>query len=357
MREKLCLALALTHTNEALFPGRFRSRESGLLHHWRLNAPPKPPIFIPRDGVLDDRIELDDTTRGNYDTLGKSKLLFQENYVMWTLGDDDDVGTMLTSGLTRVKKDRDYCVKLDLIPLAPDLTLTVNLHGVDDATLTVQQPFNMTVETSDICSNGATCVSIQESPKKRRLRPPSHNTIELPPYRATHQQLQLQLKSNANVGLRIEVKECTSQAWLRALKTTTSTTTPTTTSTTTTEGPFVTTASFLDLLEDFTVNRNDSQVTTEFPFEGEGVGIELPNDWNINREIDFYTPPMPSNIVSTQALNVIHEIEQLVDEVERVGVDRGPRLKIANANSSSSSSLSSLSASLFGAILISFLHI
>lgn len=55
MREKLCLALALTHTNEALFPGRFRSRESGLLHHWRLNAPPKPPIFIPRDGVLDDR--------------------------------------------------------------------------------------------------------------------------------------------------------------------------------------------------------------------------------------------------------------------------------------------------------------
>ena len=94
---------------------------------------------------------------------------------MWTLGDDDDVGTMLTSGLTRVKKDRDYCVKLDLIPLAPDLTLTgtgcytiinqqhgispktnvtinqtaalfvcvnqetFNLHGVDDATLTVQE--------------------------------------------------------------------------------------------------------------------------------------------------------------------------------------------------------------------------
>merc|ERR1711935_305024 len=141
------------------------------------------------------------------------------------------------------------------------------------------------------------------------------------------------------------------------LKTTTGTTTPTTWGTTTTEGPYVTTASFLDLLEDFTVNRNDSQVTTEFPFEGEGVDIELPNDWNINREIDFYTPPMPSNIVSTQALNVIHEIEQLVDEVERIGVDRGPRLKIANANSSSSSSLSSLSASLFGAILISFLHI
>lgn len=42
---------------------------------------------------------------------------------MWTLG-DDDVGTKLTSGLTRVKKDRDYCVKLDLIPLASNLTLT-----------------------------------------------------------------------------------------------------------------------------------------------------------------------------------------------------------------------------------------
>ena len=102
--------------------------------------------------------------------------------------------------------------------------------------------------------------------------------------------------------MRIEVNECTSQAWLRALKTVTSTTTtviPTTTSTTITEGDFVTTASFLDLLEDFTVNRNDSQVTTQFPFEG-GSDIELPNDWNINSEIDFYTPPMPTNIVATQ---------------------------------------------------------
>ena len=54
MKEKLCLALALSQT-EALFPGRFRSRESGLIQHWRLNAPPKPSIFIPRDGVLDDR--------------------------------------------------------------------------------------------------------------------------------------------------------------------------------------------------------------------------------------------------------------------------------------------------------------
>ena len=70
-----------------------------------------------------NRIELDETTRGNYDTQGKSKLSLQENYVMWTLG-DDDVGTKLTSGLTRVKKDRDYCVKLDLIPLASNLTLT-----------------------------------------------------------------------------------------------------------------------------------------------------------------------------------------------------------------------------------------
>ena len=70
-----------------------------------------------------NRIELDETTRGNYDTQGKSKLSLQENYIMWTLG-DDDVGTKLTSGLTRVKKDRDYCVKLDLIPLASNLTLT-----------------------------------------------------------------------------------------------------------------------------------------------------------------------------------------------------------------------------------------
>ena len=54
MKEKLCLALALSQS-EALFPGRFRSRESGLIQHWRLNAPPKPSIFIPRDGVLDDR--------------------------------------------------------------------------------------------------------------------------------------------------------------------------------------------------------------------------------------------------------------------------------------------------------------
>ena len=31
---------------------------------------------------------------------------------------------MLTSGRTRVKRDHDYCVKLDLIPLSPDLSLT-----------------------------------------------------------------------------------------------------------------------------------------------------------------------------------------------------------------------------------------
>ena len=55
MKEKLCLALALTQSSDALFPGRFRSRESGLVKHWRLNAPPKPPIFIPRNGVLDNR--------------------------------------------------------------------------------------------------------------------------------------------------------------------------------------------------------------------------------------------------------------------------------------------------------------
>ena len=54
MKEKLCLALAMSQT-EALFPGRFRSRESGLMQHWRLNAPPTPSIYIPRDGVLVDR--------------------------------------------------------------------------------------------------------------------------------------------------------------------------------------------------------------------------------------------------------------------------------------------------------------
>ena len=128
--------------------------------------------------------------------------------------------------------------------------------------------------------------------KKRRTL--TTTSVELGPYRSPAEFLELELASHEKllVALEaIEIRDCSTQAWLRELKTSTTekvtTTTPTTT--TTTEPELGTTASFLDSIEDFTVNRNDSSVTTAMPFGPNGP--ELPTDWSIINAIQLFTPP------------------------------------------------------------------
>merc|ERR1711908_82949 len=120
-------------------------------------------------------------------------------------------------------------------------------------------------------------------------------------------------------------------ARLRSLKTTTTTSTTTTTTTTTANGSYETTASYLDLLDDFTAKKNDSQVTTQFPFD-----LELPTDWSVKDEIEFFTPPLPT-IHSTKEQVINHQVEELVEEIINIEhyrtLKKRPKLKLANANS------------------------
>ena len=68
-------------------------------------------------------MRLDERKQDNYRTKGKTKLSFQEseNFLHWSI---DTESASLTSGLTRVKPNRDYCVKLDIVPLSSQLSLT-----------------------------------------------------------------------------------------------------------------------------------------------------------------------------------------------------------------------------------------
>ena len=115
----------------------------------------------------------------------------------------------------------------------------------------------------------------------------TRQAVQLPPYRATSQHLVLELAANSTVGLsEIKISDCSSQSFLRSLKTTTTTTTTTSTTSTTTTPDFVTTDSYLDSLNDFTVNLREALVTTAFP------EAALPTDWSIDDDpLQLFTEP------------------------------------------------------------------
>ena len=68
-------------------------------------------------------MRLDEGKQDNYRTKGKTRVSFQESEKLlhWSI---DAEKASLTSGLTRVKPNRDYCVKLDIVPLSSQLSLT-----------------------------------------------------------------------------------------------------------------------------------------------------------------------------------------------------------------------------------------
>lgn len=127
----------------------------------------------------------------------------------------------------------------------------------------------------------------------------TRQAVELPPYRATSHHLVLELAANSTVGLgEIEISDCSSQSFLRSLKTTTTTTTTTSTTSTTTPD-FVTTDSYLDSLDDFTVNLREALVTTAFPEPA------LPTDWSIDdNTLQFFT----SANVATQGESIVRQV-------------------------------------------------